>query len=71
MPPRPSHGPSARSSPFSDAGLDPSAPAAKDTALIWLKRDLRLADHAPLSAAQGFRRALAVFIIEPAWLASP
>jgi deoxyribodipyrimidine photo-lyase len=47
----------------------PSRPT--DTALVWLKRDLRLADHAPLSAAQGFGRALAVFIIEPAWLASP
>jgi deoxyribodipyrimidine photo-lyase len=35
------------------------------------KRDLRGADHAPLSAARGFSRALAVFIIEPAWLASP
>ncbi|MEI6028104.1 MAG: FAD-binding domain-containing protein [Betaproteobacteria bacterium] len=54
----------------------PSDPAvrptdARDTALVWLKRDLRLADHAPLSAAQGFSRALAVFIIESAWLASP
>jgi len=71
MPPRPSHGPSARSSPFGDAGLDASTLAATDTALVWLKRDLRLTDHAPLSAAQGFRRALAVFIFEPAWLASP
>ena len=41
------------------------------TALVWLKRDLRLADHAPLTAALGFRRALAVFIIEPEWLSSP
>jgi deoxyribodipyrimidine photo-lyase len=52
--------------------LHPGAPSRPtDTALVWLKRDLRLADHAPLSAAQGFGRALAVFIIEPTWLASP
>ncbi len=49
--------------------LQPSGPSS--TALVWLKRDLRLADHAPLSAAQGFSRALVVFIIEPAWLSSP
>jgi deoxyribodipyrimidine photo-lyase len=40
------------------------------TALVWLKRDLRLADHAPLAAARGFERALALYIIEPEWLAS-
>ena len=60
-----------RSMPTSSC-LHPVAPSRPtDTALVWLKRDLRLADHAPLSAAQGFSRALAVFIIEPAWLASP
>ncbi len=41
------------------------------TGLVWFKRDLRLADHAPLAAAQACERALAVFIIEPAWLTSP
>jgi deoxyribodipyrimidine photo-lyase len=41
------------------------------TALVWLKRDLRLADHTPLTAAQRFPQALAVFIIEPEWLHSP
>lgn len=41
------------------------------TALVWLKRDMRLRDHAPLTAAAGFERALAVFIIEPEWLTSP
>jgi deoxyribodipyrimidine photo-lyase len=60
-----------RPSPFVAAGLDPCTITATDTALVWLKRDLRLADHAPLSAAQGFNRALAVFIIEPEWLGSP
>ena len=42
-----------------------------DSALVWLKRDLRLHDHAPLHAAQGARQAAAVFVIEPDWLASP
>ena len=41
------------------------------SALVWFKRDLRVADHAPLAAAVGCRAALALFIIEPAWLASP
>ena len=40
-------------------------------ALVWFKRDLRLADHAPLAQAAGFESSLALFIIEPAWLASP
>ena len=40
------------------------------TALVWLKRDLRCRDHAPLAAAQGCDGAAALFIIEPAWLAS-
>ena len=40
-------------------------------ALIWLKRDLRLHDHAPLCAAQSCKDALALFIIEPDWLQSP
>jgi deoxyribodipyrimidine photo-lyase len=40
-------------------------------ALVWLKRDLRVADHAPLAQARHFERALALFIVEPAWLASP
>ena len=40
------------------------------TALIWLKRDLRLDDHAPLAAAAAFDAAAAVYVIEPAWLAS-
>jgi deoxyribodipyrimidine photo-lyase len=41
------------------------------TTLVWLKRDLRLADHAPLAEAASCESALALFIIEPAWLASP
>ena len=44
---------------------------AMDTALVWLKRDLRLRDHAPLHAAQAARAAAAVYVIEPAWLGSP
>jgi deoxyribodipyrimidine photo-lyase len=41
------------------------------TAIVWLKRDLRLADHAPLHAARAFERAVALYIVEPEWLASP
>lgn len=41
------------------------------TALVWLKRDLRAHDHAPLHAAAAFPRALAVYVVEPEWLASP
>ncbi len=40
-------------------------------ALVWFKRDLRLQDHAPLAEAARCESALALFIIEPAWLASP
>jgi deoxyribodipyrimidine photo-lyase len=40
-------------------------------ALIWFKRDLRLHDHAPLAAAADFDEAAALYVIEPAWLASP
>jgi deoxyribodipyrimidine photo-lyase len=40
-------------------------------ALVWFKRDLRLADHHPLAEAARCDEALALFIIEPAWLGSP
>jgi deoxyribodipyrimidine photo-lyase len=40
-------------------------------ALVWFKRDLRLNDHAPLLQAHRFDAALALTLIEPAWLASP
>jgi deoxyribodipyrimidine photo-lyase len=40
-------------------------------ALVWFKRDLRLADHAPLAAAAQAEAALALLIIEPTWLQSP
>jgi len=42
-----------------------------NTALVWFKRDLRCRDHAPLAEAARFERALAVYIVEPAWLAAP
>jgi hypothetical protein len=42
-----------------------------DNAVVWLERDLRLRDHAPLHAAQSARAAAALYVIEPAWLASP
>ncbi len=40
-------------------------------ALVWFKRDLRVLDHAPLSAAQNQHDVLGLFIIEPEWLQSP
>jgi deoxyribodipyrimidine photo-lyase len=48
-----------------------SGAAAPATALVWFKRDLRLRDHAPLTEAARFERALALVILEPQWLASP
>jgi deoxyribodipyrimidine photo-lyase len=39
--------------------------------LAWLKRDLRMRDHAPLAALAAADAAAALFVIEPAWLASP
>ncbi len=42
--------------------------------LVWFKRDLRLRDHAPLAAAStlaGCSASAGLFVIEPAWLASP
>ncbi len=45
----------------------PSRPCA----LVWFKRDLRLADHAPLAAAAAFPSAFALFIVEPEWLHAP
>ena len=40
-------------------------------AVVWFKRDLRIADHAPLAEAAHCDAALGLFIIEPAWLSSP
>ena len=40
-------------------------------ALVWFKRDLRVADHAPLAAAATCDEALGLVILEPAWLHSP
>ncbi|NBD20753.1 deoxyribodipyrimidine photolyase [Aquabacterium fontiphilum] len=40
-------------------------------ALVWFKRDLRLRDHAPLAQAAHADEALALFVLEPAWLESP
>jgi deoxyribodipyrimidine photo-lyase len=40
------------------------------TALVWFKRDLRVRDHAPLAEAQCFEQALALAVVEPAWLRS-
>ncbi len=58
-----------RAAPAAGPGTAPST--APTTALVWFKRDLRVRDHAPLAAAQHFQHALALVVIEPAWLASP
>ena len=52
-------------------GSEDAAGPAESTTVVWLKRDLRLADHGPLHAAQHHRRALVILIIEPEWLGSP
>jgi len=40
-------------------------------AVVWLKRDLRWRDHAPLAAAAAHEDAVALYVIEPTWLQSP
>jgi deoxyribodipyrimidine photo-lyase len=40
-------------------------------AVVWFKRDLRVRDHAPLAAAAAADNALALHVVEPAWLDSP
>lgn len=40
-------------------------------ALVWFKRDLRVQDHAALHAAAQCDAALALFVMEPEWIASP
>jgi len=40
-------------------------------ALVWFKRDLRASDHAPLAAAARCDAALALYVVEPEWIASP
>jgi deoxyribodipyrimidine photo-lyase len=45
-------------------------PGMPSRALVWFKRDLRLADHAPLAAAAACDVAAGLFVIEPEWLAS-
>jgi len=40
-------------------------------ALVWFKRDLRVRDHAALHAAAQCDHALALYVVEPEWIASP
>jgi deoxyribodipyrimidine photo-lyase len=42
-----------------------------DLSLLWLKRDLRLADHPALALAVGFGAVLPVYIVEPELWAQP
>jgi len=39
--------------------------------VVWLKRDLRLADHRPLVEACARGQVLVVYVVEPEWLAQP
>lgn len=50
----------------------PERPAAERRAVnvVWFKRDLRVADHAPLTAACAEGRVLCLFVYEPEWFAS-
>ena len=41
------------------------------TQLVWFKRDLRVADHAPLARAMAAGPVLAVYVIEPGYWAEP
>ena len=41
------------------------------TAVLWLRRDLRLADHPALAAAAGDGRVLPLFVRDPAVQAAP
>ncbi|MGC9128000.1 MAG: FAD-binding domain-containing protein [Acidithiobacillus sp.] len=42
-----------------------------DIAVVWFKRDLRCADHAPLAAAVRCRAALGLYVLEDEWLEAP
>ena len=39
--------------------------------VVWLKKDLRSSDHAPLAVAALLGTTVAVYVFEPEWLASP
>ncbi len=50
----------------------PSAlPAERPLELVWLKRDLRLRDHAPLAAAAARGPVLCLYVYEPELMAHP
>jgi deoxyribodipyrimidine photo-lyase len=49
----------------------PSPDAPNGLHLVWLKRDLRVRDHAPLLAATNAGRAAALYVFEPSLLGAP
>jgi deoxyribodipyrimidine photo-lyase len=42
-----------------------------NTAVVWLKRDLRSYDHEPLSLGAQHKQCIVLYIIEPQWLVQP
>ncbi|MEM6367478.1 MAG: FAD-binding domain-containing protein [Myxococcota bacterium] len=42
-----------------------------DTQVVWFKRDLRIADHAPLLRASRAGPVLGLYVLEPSWLSAP
>ena len=50
---------------------DATRPDAPRTAVVWFKRDLRLADHAPMVEAAAAGPVLPLLIVEPEFWAEP
>lgn len=41
------------------------------TAVVWFKRDMRIHDHAPLRAAEGYDQVVPLYMVEPAYWQQP
>jgi deoxyribodipyrimidine photo-lyase len=50
--------------------FEATSPCVRRT-VVWLKRDLRIQDHAPLVAAAGSGPCVALYVFEPSLLAAP
>jgi deoxyribodipyrimidine photo-lyase len=49
----------------------PAAPSSKCPSVVWFKRDLRVFDHAPLTAAAECGPVIPLYVVEPALWAQP